>query len=148
MQLHENGTRRADVIDHVLRFGPSRVHPVAGDFNGDGIRTIGVFQDGLWWLDLDGDGRWTDRDVKYEFGQAGDLPVVGDLNGDGIEEIGVYRHGKWLLDINGNHELDAHDRVFEMGGEHDLPVMGDWNGDGSDDPGVYSATAETDRDAA
>ncbi|MDP6556570.1 MAG: SdrD B-like domain-containing protein [Pirellulaceae bacterium] len=148
MQLHKNGTRRADVIDHVLRFGANGVYPVAGDFNGDGIRNIGVFRDGLWWLDLDGDGRWTDRDVQFEFGQASDLPVVGDLDGNGIEEIGVYRDGKWLLDTNGNHMLDAHDRVFEMGGERDIPVMGDWNGDGIDDPGIYSEQIDPDRDAA
>lgn len=148
MQLHENGIRRADVIDHVIRFGANKAYPVAGDFNGDGIRNIGVFRDGLWWLDLDGDGRWSDRDAQFEFGQPGDVPVVGDLDGNGTEEIGVYRQGKWVLDTNGNRELDAHDRVFEMGGADDTPVMGDWNGDGIDEPGVYSESPEPNRDAA
>ena len=78
--------------------------PVAGDWNGDGIRQIGVFRDGQWNLDLDGDGRFTDADAAVAFGQAGDMPVVGDFNGDGVDEIGVYRAGKWILDTNGNRQ--------------------------------------------
>ncbi len=148
MQLHKDGMQRADVIDHVIRFGANRSIPVAGDFNGDGIRTIGVFRDGLWWLDVDGDGRWSDRDAQFEYGEAGDVPVVGDLDGNGVEEIGIYRSGQWILDTNGNRELDAHDRVFEMGGASDQPVMGDWDGDGVDEPGIYTDRPGVDRDAA
>ena len=47
----------------------------------------------VWYLDMDGDGRWSDGDLKCDFGQAGDMPVVGDWTGDGIEKIGVYRNG-------------------------------------------------------
>ncbi|NLX56443.1 MAG: hypothetical protein GXY58_15155 [Planctomycetaceae bacterium] len=131
------GAPREDVIDHVFRFGIGADLPVAGDWNGDGIRSIGVFRAGTWMLDLDGDGRHTHRDAVFQFGAAGDLPVVGDFNGDGIDEIGVYRRGTWYIDSNGNRELDAHDQVFQLGDAHDLPVVGDWDGDGRDDPGVY-----------
>jgi len=135
--LSVRGPRRADVIDHVFRFGADKDHPVAGDWNGDGIRTIGVFKGGVWKLDLDGDGRWTEKDGRFTFGTTGDVPLVGDWNGDGVEEIGVYRRGKWHLDTNGNRELDAHDRIFALGGANDQPVVGDWNGDGLDEPGLY-----------
>jgi serine-aspartate repeat-containing protein C/D/E len=131
------GMPREDVIDHVFRFGIGVDLPVAGDWNGDGIRSIGVFRAGTWLLDLDGDGRHTHRDAVVHFGADGDLPVVGDFNADGIDEIGVYRKGTWYLDSNGNRELDARDQVFQMGGATDLPVVGDWDGDGRDDPAVY-----------
>ena len=131
------GTPREDVIDHVFRFGIGVDLPVAGDWNGDGIRSIGVFRAGTWLLDLDGDGRHTNRDAVIHFGADGDLPVVGDFNADGIDEIGVYRKGTWYLDSNGNRELDARDQVFQMGDATDLPVVGDWDGDGRDDPAVY-----------
>jgi len=131
------GTTRADVIDHVFRYGAGAQIPVTGDWSGDGIKNIGVFRDGQWRLDADGDGRWSENDRVFQFGQPGDLPVVGDFNGDGIDEIGVFRNGMWIVDMNGNHEMDAHDAVFALGGPGDLPVAGDWTGDGVDKPGVY-----------
>ena len=42
------GELRADVIDHVFRYGVSGDRAVAGDWNGDGISSIGVFRDGTW----------------------------------------------------------------------------------------------------
>ena len=137
LQLNAQGPRRVDVVDHVFRFGAGKDLPVTGDWNGDGIRSIGIFRDGSWQLDLDGDGRWSSRDAIIQFGQAGDIPIVGDFDGNGIDQVGVYRAGQWLIDSDGNRELDAHDRVFEMGGASDLPVVGDWDGDGTDEPGLH-----------
>jgi hypothetical protein len=137
LRLNAQGPRRADVIDHVFRYGNDADAPVAGDWNGDGIRTVGIFRNGEWLMDTNGDGRSDDRDTSFRFGHPGDVPVVGDWDGNGIEEVGVYRSGQWILDVNGNRELDAHDRVFEMGGAADRPVVGDWNGDGVDEPGIY-----------
>lgn len=131
------GKSRADLIDHVFRYGSGSDKPVAGDWNGDGIANIGIFRDGKWYLDTNGDGRWSNDDALVTFGEKGDIPVVGDWDGDGIDEIGVYRNGQWLVDSNNNRELDATDRVFEQGGEGYLPVVGDVDGDGIDDAGLY-----------
>ncbi|MGE3780469.1 MAG: SdrD B-like domain-containing protein, partial [Pirellulaceae bacterium] len=141
LRLSRTGPRRSDVIDHVFRYGQERDFPLAGDWNGDGIRTIGIFRDGTWRVDSDGDGLTGPHDRAWTFGAPGDVPVVGDWNGDGIEEIGIYRGGKWILDVNGNRELDAHDKVFQLGTSEDYPVVGDWNGDGIDDPAVYRESA-------
>ena len=141
MRLTSQGKMRTDVIDHVFHYGVAGDTPVTGDWNGDGIDTIGVFRDGFWHIDVDGDGKSTQADGAIEFGRRGDLPVVGDWNGDGVDQIGVYRAGRWLLDTNGNRQLDAQDKVFELGGADDLPVTGDWDGDGVDEPGVYHRTA-------
>jgi hypothetical protein len=135
------GRNRADLIDHVFHFGQPVDVPVAGDWNGDGIRQIGIFNDGEWVLDSDGDGRFTEADAQVVFGQAGDKPIVGDFNGDGIDELGVFRAGKWILDTNGNRHIDAQDKVFELGGAGDKPVVGDWNDDGTDDPGIFQPGA-------
>ena len=131
------GAGRADVIDHVFHYGVPGDTPIAGDWNGDGIRTIGVFRDGAWQLDTDGDGRLTDADESYQFGAAGDLPAVGDWNGDGSDDLGVFRGGQWLVDTNGNRALDALDTAFELGAEGDQPIVGDWDGDGVDEPGAF-----------
>ena len=111
---------------------------------------IGVFRDGQWFLDANGNGQWdgTPTDIYYVFGQAGDVPVVGDWNGDGITKIGVYRNGVWYLDYNGNGVWDGEpaDKVYVYGLasynvngriESDIPVVGDWNGDGRSKIGVF-----------
>ena len=141
MRLTSFGASRADVIDHVFGYGSSEDVPLAGDWNGDGIRTIGVFNQGKWVLDLNGDGIFDQEDVEFQFGSVNDIPLVGDFNGDGVEEVALYREGTWIIDTNGNYQQDATDRVFEMGGRGDLPVVGDWDGDGVDEPAIYSAGA-------
>jgi protocatechuate 3,4-dioxygenase beta subunit len=137
MKRTAQGGIRKDLIDHVFRFGMAGDRAVAGDFNGDGIATIGVFRGGNWYLDVDGNGRWSENDQFIPFGKRNDIPVVGDFNGDGIDEIGVYRDGQWLVDSNGNHEIDAQDKVFELGENGDMPITGDFDGDGTDEPAVY-----------
>lgn len=137
MKLTSYGRQRADVIDHVFGTGEREDVPVTGDWNGNGIRSIGTFNDGIWQLDINGDGKFDYEDTTVNFGRAGDIPLVGDFNGDGIEEIAVYRSGTWHIDTNGNRELDATDKTFEMGGAYDKPVVGDWDGDGIDEPGLY-----------
>jgi len=137
MRHRATGELRADLIDHVFKYGDQQDIPITGDWNGDGIRNIGVFHGGEWRLDRGGDGRIDASDETVTFGQPGDIPVVGDFNGDGVDDIGVYRQGVWHLDVDGNQALEATDKVFELGGANDQPIVGDWNGDGIDDPGVY-----------
>ena len=138
MKRGAHGKYREDVVDHVFRFGKQDDRAVAGDWNGDGVATVGIFRDGYWFLDMDGNGTWgSETDRFVEFGDKGDLPIVGDWNGDGIDDIGTYRSGYWVLDADGNMERDAQDKVFEMGDENDLPVSGDWDGDGTDEVGLY-----------
>ena len=138
MKLTNYGNKRADVIDHVFGVEEGTIIPVTGDWNGNGIRSIGKFVDGHWEVDVNGDGQFNFEDSTFDFGRTGDIPLVGDFNGDGVEEIAVYRSGKWLMDTNGNRELDATDKTFELGGAADKPVVGDFNGDGIDEPGLYS----------
>jgi len=138
MKRTARGNIRSDLIDHVFQYGSPGDVPVAGDWNGDGVVNIGLFRDGVWYLDRDGDGRWTAGDLYVgNFGAAGDVPVIGDWNGDGIDNLGIYRDGHWHLDANGNFQLDAHDRVLQLGGPDDKPIAGDFDGDGIDEIAVY-----------
>ncbi|MEX0586296.1 MAG: SdrD B-like domain-containing protein, partial [Pirellulales bacterium] len=139
LKLTSQGKPRADLIDHVFHYGVATDVPLTGDWNGDGIASIGIFRNGTWRLDANGDGKWSNVDSAFDYGQRGDLPVAGDFNGDGVSEVGVYRAGKWFLDTNNNHRLDAEDRTFDLGGPADQPVVGDWDGDGTDEPGLYQA---------
>ena len=64
--------------------------PVTGDFNGDGVTDIGVFIDGQWFLDLNGNGQWDEGDLWAQLGTQDDLPVTGDWDADGKTDIGIY----------------------------------------------------------
>ena len=138
MKLSAYGQQRADVIDHVFGLDDHERVAVAGDWNGNGIRSIGTFENGQWKLDVNGDGEFDYADTYATFGRTGDIPIVGDFDGDGVEQIAVYRSGTWIVDSNQNHELDATDLTFQHGGSQDQPVVGDWDGDGRDEPALFS----------
>lgn len=119
--------------------GLSGARGVSGDFDGDGLDTIGSFTNGVWKI----------RNVNFpalnfvftttiNFGQAGDLPVVGDWNGDGIDTLAVFRPsaGQFFAtnSLAANPPVDF---TVTFGQNGDLPVAGDWNADGIDTMGVY-----------
>jgi serine-aspartate repeat-containing protein C/D/E len=143
LKRSHRGVARADVIDHVFRFGGERDIAIAGDFNGDGIATIGTFRDGRWLLDIDGDGILKDAvDDRREFGQAGDLPLVGDFNGDGVDELAVVRGNQVLVDSNGNGRFDATDQVFELDSTEGTVIVGDFDGDGKEEPALHQSAEQ------
>lgn len=125
--------------------------PIAGRWSlADTSDNIGIYRDGMWFLDADGDGLWNGAlDLtRGPFGGApGDVPVVGDWVGDGITRIGIYRSGSWFLD-NGNGTFDgcglfpAQDRCLGPfgGAPGDIPVTGIWTnvvGDTIHKIGIY-----------
>jgi hypothetical protein len=122
----------------VFQFGVSNDVPVAGDWNGDGIASPGVFRNGEWRLDEDGDGAFTPLDAKVKFGAKGWQPVVGDWNGDGRDDLGIFHEGRWILDTNGNRQIDPDDLRLQRGQKGDQPVAADFNGDGVDEPAAVS----------
>jgi hypothetical protein len=93
---------------------------------------IGVFRNGAWYRDLNGNGVWDGcgTDGCYtSFGLPTDVPVIGDWTGTGTAKIGVFREGQWFLDLNGNGAWDGcgTDGCFpSFGFQTDLPITGSW----------------------
>ena len=142
--LDMNRSGWEDGIDASYSFGIPSDIPVTGKWSG-GLAAninvldskIGVFRDGAWYLDINGNGAWDEGDVTYSFGIAGDVPVTGDWNGNGTTKIGVVRGNTWFLDMNGNGAWDdGIDAGFSFGIPGDVPVTGDWNGSGTTKIGV------------
>ena len=106
-----------------------------------GPAKTGVFRNGLWVLDFNGNGAWDGPavDRAFNLGQAGDFPVVGDWNKDGATSAGIFRNSVWVLDFNGNGVWDGlgTDRAVILGQAGDVPVVGDWDNTGSDKVGVF-----------
>jgi uncharacterized repeat protein (TIGR01451 family) len=128
---NQNSSGFADI--YIPGYGIAGDKAVTGDWNGDGIDTIGVFRGGTFFLRNSNNSGFGDTTVAY--GQAGDLPVVGDWDGDGIDTVGFYRGGAFYLrnsNTTGDPEL-----VFSLGNPGDVPIAGDWNRDGVDTVGVF-----------
>lgn len=125
--------------------GQSEV-PVVGDWSGSGDSKLGIFYNGFWFLDYNGNRLFDNTNLTgplgdrfYYFGAAGCTPLVGDWNGDGREKIGVYCAGLFFLDLNGNGVFDAGDEEIGFGPKNGAtPVVGDWNGDGRTKIGIFS----------
>ncbi|MDX1962680.1 MAG: SdrD B-like domain-containing protein [Pirellulales bacterium] len=141
------GKLRADLIDHVFHYGTNIDHPVTGDWTGQGSDSIGVYNNGEWRLDVDGDGKFSPIDLAASYGANGDQPIVGDWDGDGVDQLGVYRGDRFILDTNNNRVLDESDEVVSISvpagmtaaqfSQSVQPVAADWDGDGRDEVGLY-----------
>jgi hypothetical protein len=118
--------------DQVFKYGDPGDRPIAGDWNGDGRSSVGVFRNGRWYLaNALGGG----ADVQFTFGDAGDLPIVGRwIQGDARHYPGVIRGTRWYLRMS--QTSGPADVVINFGNPGDVPIVGDWNGDGADTPGV------------
>lgn len=122
-------------------FGNATDLPIVGDWDGSGKKRIGVFRNGTWLLDINGDGIFDAGDKTVVFGEAGDLPVLGDWLGTGRIALGLFRQGSFILDLSGHLTgvpTGEGDATFPFGQAGDLPVAADWNGSGTTKVGVFS----------
>jgi hypothetical protein len=117
---------------------------VIGDWNGSGRATIGIFHDGSWLLDTNGNGKWdgpNGGDKLVVLGQKGDVPLVGAWSGTTGIGAGIFRNGFWVIDWNGDGKWDGPaggDRLCNMGGQPgEIPLVGDWRGDGKENIGLF-----------
>lgn len=126
--------------------------PVAGDWDGDGIDTIGAYDpnNARFYLRNANERRGpTDMgfaDIEFHYGLPdvpGLIPVAGDWNGDGIDTVGLYNPNPTEPNGGNFHLSDVLESVeatiapFPYGGNGMIPVTGDWDRDGADSIGVY-----------
>ncbi|MFP5308711.1 MAG: hypothetical protein ACLGIR_03935 [Actinomycetes bacterium] len=117
-----------------FRYGSASFEVFSGDWNGDGVDTIGVRTGNRFFL--------TDRltggkqaDYEFAYGSAGDEILIGDWNADGKDTIGVRKGNTFYLSDSFAGGRRA-DHQFSYGSAGDLVVVGDWNADNVDTLGV------------
>jgi len=119
------------------QWGTYNMDPVPGDYDGDGIFDLAVFE----WPT----GKWYIRPVhsmtpfvfQQTWGNSRTLPVSGDFNGDGRFDLAVYdwRVGNWSIRSAGPGAVYV--ERFNWGAAGHWPEPGDYNGDGAWDIAVY-----------
>lgn len=71
-------------------FGTEDAIAVVGDWDGDGTANLGLYVNGQWLLDRNGNGKWDEEDLWADMGNSKDMPVAGDWDGDGKDDIGIF----------------------------------------------------------
>jgi hypothetical protein len=108
--------------------------PIVGDWNGDGITTIGIARS--YERHLRNTNTTGVADVTFDSGDYGDIPIVGDWDGNGTDTLGLVRGNNWYVRNSNTTSTDyiAFTYGFEPG---DIALVGDWNGDGTSTAGLY-----------
>jgi hypothetical protein len=145
----------------VFAYGSGGGHskPIVGDWNGDGITTVGVVE--IKAVDSSGKPFLTDAngnpipvsvfelkntngpgvpDIIVPYGSFAATPVAGnwDNNVQHIDHIGVVEieNGAAVWKLRNSFTRGAPDLTVNYGGATSIPVVGDWNGDGITTIGV------------
>ena len=102
-------------------FGSNGDRPIAGDWEGDGRDTIGIFHDGVFLLTGDN----SEATGNTFFGFAGDLPVAGDWNGTRSYDVGLFHPPTSTFSLE--TQLGFGPSInFTFGTSTDVPVAGHW----------------------
>ncbi len=141
--LRNSNTSGVADITAVFGGAPSDL-PVVGDWNGDGVDTIGVYRNDVGVYLLSDSN--TSPTVTYSlvFGNPGDTPFAGrwtpDMIGSGV---GVYRNSNGILYQKKALVTGFSDYFAVYGNPGDTGFAGDWNGDGFDSIGIYRPNDQT-----
>ena len=75
-----NANNKWDSADQaaIVYYGWKGATPVPGDWNGDGMDDVGVYNLGAWFRDMNGNNKWDGPNELAYFGWCGALPVVGN----------------------------------------------------------------------
>ena len=77
--------------DYHYYFGNPGDKPFVGDFNGDGVDTVGLHRESSGFLYFRNTNTQGIADFQFYFGNPGDRLIAGDWTGDGNDTPAVYR---------------------------------------------------------
>lgn len=123
--------------------GASGDIPLAGDWDGNGTTTVGVFRSSNNTFYLSNSNSVGFADLTIPYGAVGDVPIVGDWDGNGTTTIGVYRPSTSTFYLRNSNSIGFADIVVPYGGVGDVPVVGDWDGNGTTTIGVFRPSNNT-----
>ncbi|HEX9734964.1 MAG TPA: hypothetical protein VGG06_23570 [Thermoanaerobaculia bacterium] len=125
--------------DIAFTLGAANLQPVYGDWDGNDIRSGGVY-DAATATFLLSDEVTTGGlpQTTFSFGTAGggQVPVAGDWNGDGVDSIGLYDPSTGVFTLRDTNAAGPPDYTFSIVlttvTANFPPAAGDWDGDGAD----------------
>jgi hypothetical protein len=107
-------------------FGNPGDVPFTGDFDNDGIDTVGLYRQTTGFVYF---RNWNSEgiaDFQFYFGNPGDRFVSGDWNDNGTDSPGVFRPSGSTFYLKYTNTQGNADTQFPFGSSNMLPVSGDW----------------------
>ena len=155
--LHNTNT--GGYADTHFQYGPaglpvgSQWIPIAGDWDGNGTDTIGLYNPvtSTFYLRNTNDSGYADVTFAYGPAGAGWIPIAGDWDGNGTDTLGLYNPAtstfylRNTTSLQGPNDKGYADVAFAYGpaGAGWIPIAGDWDGNGTDTLGLYNPATST-----
>lgn len=149
--INANLPRGADIV---FRFGPrglnNNCQAIAGDWDGDGIDTVGLYDpNGAGWHLKNSNQAGPPDIAPFRFGPRGNRgwhPLAGDWDSDGTGSVGLYDPATAAFHLKHTNAClpGGADIVFQYGPRGNrgwLPLSGDWDGPGTSPGAAAGAVA-------
>jgi hypothetical protein len=113
--------------DFSFVFGNPGDKPFVGDFNGDGIDTIGLHRETTGLVYFRQTNTQGIADAQFFFGNPDDRFVAGDWGVvDGIQTPGVFRPSNTTFYLRHTNTQGVGEQSFVFGASTHLPIAGNW----------------------
>ena len=101
--------------DYSFLFGVLGDKPFVGDFDGDGVDTVGLHRESSGLVYFRNTNTTGVADFEFVFGIPNDMLVAGDWDGDGNDTIGVYRPSTGMFYVRNSNTAGIADATFAAG---------------------------------
>ncbi|MCI0425733.1 MAG: fibronectin type III domain-containing protein [Actinobacteria bacterium] len=113
--------------DFSFLFGNLGDKPFTGDFNGDGVTTVGLHRESTGFVYFRNSNTQGIAHFQFFFGNPGDRLVAGDWGTvDGDDTPGLFRPGNSTWYFRHSNTQGNADSQFQWGESHWLPVSGEF----------------------
>ena len=117
------GDRGLGAADHSFVFGVQGDTPFAGDFDGDGIDTIGLHRASTGLIYFRNSHAAGLADGQFRFGDPSDVLVSGDWDGDGDDTAAVYRPSDGMFHVKNSNSGGTADASLFVGAYSGLVAL-------------------------
>jgi len=112
--------------DYDYFFGNPGDKPFVGDFNGDGVDTVGLHRETTGLVYFRNSNTQGVAEFEFFFGDPGDRLIAGDWSYDGMDTPGLYRPSDRTFYLRYTNTQGTADEQFTWGLSYWLPVAGNF----------------------
>jgi hypothetical protein len=110
-----SGDTGLGAADAAYYFGNPGDDPFVGDFNGDGVDTVGLHRASTGFVYFRNSHTQGVADESFFYGDPGDVIMAADWDGDGDDTVAVYRPSAGRLYVNLNNSAGSADVSLWVG---------------------------------